>query len=394
MKRLARCILITLTIFPVFRVDAGKPLTLNSFEKSVVPFIGIQAWNTLSNDNRIDGEAVDNRYAVYFRRARIGLKGRPVERLYYNIHLSADCLGKDQYLSSRGSSNSGTIKIWSAYATYRLSASSEWLNLTTGYMLPHMSRESTTSPWAMSSLDKSETSCYLRRFATGKNNGISSGLNFGGTGSLGQKLSACYNVAVISNMNGGTTQGKEYAPLFLGHAFITFGAPERKSYKYTTADNVLNNNSFVSVGVGGSYQDECDFFEKNTTISTDLKVNLKGFHFVGEYNKMKRKSTVTYEASAFLIRSGYNIDWNHTGILEPTVCYRTFSGDDNGKEAIFFTGEDNQWDIGLNWWLNTKKIKLNVHYLINSGDGNNISMKESDDSIRGDIAVVGLQVVL
>ncbi len=394
MQKLKRIILYQIILVVSLNLYAGEPLQFNDLKKSIVPFAALQMWNTVSLDNQIEGEKVDNRFGMYFRRARIGLKGHPTDRLYYNVQLSADYLAKDRHISSKGSSNTGSIKVWSAYTTYHLIATNQWFNITTGYMLPHISREATTTPWTMSSLDKAETSCYLRRFATGKSNGISSGINLGGTGSLSEKISACYNIAFLNNMNGDNTQGKEYAPLLLGHAFFTIGDPELETYKYTTTDNMLSKKVFLSIGIGGSYQGPCDFFQKNTTLSTDLKINLMNFHLLTAYSSMKRKSIISYNAYTLLLRTGYNICWKHAGILEPTICYRSFSGDDNGADVAFYSGEDNQLDFGLNWWLNKHKLKLNAHYLLNSSHGNNFSSKADSNTKRGNLAVLGLQVVL
>ncbi|PWE00960.1 porin family protein [Marinilabilia rubra] len=391
MRKYFCCLFVSILSISAF---SGEQLKFNNFDKAVVPFVALQIWNTVSFDNQLSGEAVDSRYGMYFRRARPGFKGHPLDRLYYNVQLSADFLGKDQFLSSKGPSNTGAIKVWSAYITYRLSKQSQWFNLTTGYMLPHISRESTTTPWTMSSLDKAETSCYLRQFATGKSNGISSGINLGGTGVLSEYMSASYNFAFLSNMHGGVTQGREYAPLLIGHLILTIGATERNAYKFTADDNVLSDNIFVSFGVGASFQDQCDYFQKNTTFSTDLKLNFKGFHLLTEYSEMKRDAGVNFKAHNFLIRSGYNIDWKYSGILEPVFSYRGFYGEDNGEEVGFYTGKDTQVDVGINWWLSGQKMKINVHYLVNSGNGNNFSSKESDHTKRGNIAVLGLQVVL
>lgn len=394
MRKLALLIGIVILKTNICFTHAGNPLELNDFNKSIKPFMALQLWNTYSWNNKVEGTTPHDRFGTYFRRARFGVKGQPIDRLYYNIQLSADYLGKDQYISSKGVANTGTIKIWSAYVMYRLMINTEWFNLSSGYLLPHLSREATTTPWTMSSLDKSETSCYIRRFVTGKSNGVSPGINLGGTGSLTNKLSGQYNLSFLSNMNGGNNQGEEYSPLLLGHCFLTFGSPEQETYKYTTYDNLLTEKSFVSIGIGGSYQGKCDYFKKNTTFSSDIKINLKNFHLISEYSDMKRQIETSYRAETFLIRLGYNINWQKKGILEPSICYRAFSTDDNSPAPNLYTGEDSQIDIGLNWWIHKHHLKISAHYLNNSGKGNNFNIKVSEDTKRGDIAVIGFQVVL
>jgi hypothetical protein len=385
---------IALVLLVCASAKAGDNLNLNPFDQSVVPHFGIHLWNVASFNNQVGGETVDNRYGAYFRRVRFGFKGQPFDRFQYNLTLDADYLGKDALISSKGTPTTGALKIRYLYVTYDLTPNNEWFNLSGGMLPSHVSRESMISAWTISALDQSVTSDYIREFAIGKSNGVAPGLNLGGVGVL-NTISGGYNVGIHEYMGKGTTQGAKYAPLFLGHAYVTFGDPEREKYKYSTVDNELENKKYISFGLSGSYQGKSDFFDKNTSLSTDIKTCLGGLHFMAEYNHMYRADSASFNAKGLLLRGGYNINWKYNGILEPTLCYRSFTGDDIADEMGFYDGEDHQLDIGINWWVSGKKLKVNLHYLINFGSGDkNKNIDAADGDERGSLLAIGLQLSL
>jgi hypothetical protein len=104
MKKLALLIGILIFKASIFGAYAGNPLKLNDLKKSVKPFAALQLWHTYSWDNKVEGTTTDDRFGSYFRRARFGLKGRPMDRLYYNIQLSA------HYLYNYGKGNNFNVK--------------------------------------------------------------------------------------------------------------------------------------------------------------------------------------------------------------------------------------------------------------------------------------------
>lgn len=381
-KTFAKLIFILLSI-TTFGADV-KP--------TVDPFISVQLWNTASFKQQSSGITVDNRYSCYFRRLRFGLKGYAYERLRYQLMLTADNLGKDELTSTAFVSTGGAVKIWSAFATYQLFELSQICFISSGYMLPQMSRESVSKPWTMSSFDKQETSCYLRYFATGKNNGISPGINIGGIINT-DPVGILYNVSTLNNQYGKSSQGAQYHPLFLGQTILMFGDREFKTYGYTLDANNLKYMRSYSLGASFSYQGACDYFVENYSVSGNVKIQFDGLHLVAEYSEMHRRTTseCLVQAKTFSLRTGYNIRIK-SNILEPSVQYSQFYGEESNSE--FFTGKDALLDYGLNYWILKKNFKLNAHFMKSEGDGENRSFSVINGLSRGSMLGLGIQFMI
>lgn len=372
----------------------GENVLWNDFNTAVKPYLSMQLWTSYSSNYMVNDSLVDNRFDVQFRRLRYGIKGNPIKGLQYQLMLYSDYLGKDDYSSTKGSANTGTVKVWSAYITYKLMKNTDYFSISAGYLLPQVSRETGTDPWSTSSLDKSISTNYLREFITGKTNGMSPGINIGGMWH-GNSSHIRYNIACVENFNKGVTQGEQYAPIILGSVFYTFGHTDMNKYTFMANGNSIDKKTYISVGIGGSYQGESDFFSRNATYSADIKLGLKGYHLSAEYNRMYRKLSSTYTAHNLLIRSGYNIHWKWKGVLEPNLTFRLFKGADTDEFETLHDGFDEQIDAGINWWLSGKKLKLNFHYIYNFGKGeNNFFINKLKGTKKGELLVLGFQILL
>ena len=352
-------------VLAVTIVFADEP----TIKPTIQPYLNIQFWNLYSEGITVSGETAPDRAVSYFRRGRAGLKGKLMDQLSYNLMVSFDYLGKDPNLSSKGKVNTGDFSIWSAYATYQVFPKSQWLMITGGTFLPHMSRESVTSPWTTSSLDKGETSCYLRQFATGKTNGICPGINIGGLGAVG-KNQLLYNVAYVNRQDATSIITEKWSPVMLGHLIFNIGDKEWSSYKYTLSGNSLKKQKLLSLGVGASTQGETDAFKSSDTYGADLLFCRNGFKLDGEYYFLKRKNTDDYLATCLQIRASYNFFLKKDWILEPAFMLNQFKGDDSYKDASFCDGEDKIIDAGLNLISGKRKMKIGLHYINRSGNGN------------------------
>lgn len=370
---------------------AGKSEDEN-FKPTISPYLKIQFWNVFSDGITVGEEISGNRFASYFRRGRFGVKGKALPELTYDLMLSLDNLGKDSFMSTKGAVNSGNITVWSAYFTYKLSKNSGWLNATGGYFLPHVSRESTTTPWSVSSLDKTENSCYIRQFVTGKTNGISPGINFGGMGNIGKPL-LMYNIAIINRQDVPGIMNKSWSPVWLGHVMINFGQPEFKKYKYTFLNNLLKKQTSATLGVGFSDQGETDVFQTSKTFSADATIYFGCLKMDGEFSHLYRKNQFSYHANCAMVRAGYNFFVKKELVLEPMVMFEHFEGDENFNDASFFDGTDQKIDLGLNLISKTKNIKVNLHYVFHKGDGKK-NHYINNDKYPGDYIVLGCQFLI
>ncbi len=362
------------------------------FNPTIKPYANIQFWNVYSQNFEVAGVEMPDRVASYFRRGRVGLKGQVMDGLTYNVQCAFDYLGKSENLSLKGKVNASTISLWSAYFTYQPMVKSQWVMLSGGTFLPHLSRESVTSPWTTSSLDKGETSTYLRRFVTGKTNGICPGINIGGLGDIG-KSHLLYNVAMISRQDNSSYTQTEWSPLFIGHAVVTIGDKEWSSYKYTFSGNPLKKLTFLSLGVGGSTQGKTDVFKSSSTYGADFLMLLKNFKLDGEYYWLNRKNTTDYLATCFQLRGSYNFFLQKGWVLEPAVMICQFDGDDTYQDASFYDGEDNLLDTGVNLISNKRKIKLSLHYIHRTGEATS-NHRVTSSGTYGDYFNLGIQLMI
>jgi len=372
-----------------FNAVEGKGENHYSEDKAVIPYANFQIWNTYAWDEKIAEGPVDDRFSPFVRRGRVGLKGAPYENLYYNVQLSFDNLGKDDYMV-RGTNNVKSIDVWSAYFTWTIPKTTLF-NLSSGFMLPHISRECTTNPWSVSSLDKAYTSCYLRRFVTGKNNGIGPGVNLGGFKNF-KHASVIYNLGVYNNLNNSTTAGVKYAPLYVGRVVFTLGAPELKKYKYTLSSTFFGKKRSVSLGVGGSRQGAADSYTSNRTYGMDLLLEYNGFHVDGEYYWLEREASgKTFDYTTSHVRVSYRMKIGKC-FLEPSFMHMAFEGEDAAPSG-FYNGTHYLNDYGINWHIASKKLKLYFHVVSQYGSGTK-NYLISNGGEKGDYAALALQVTL
>ena len=380
--------LILLLVLATTRILADEPL----IKPTVQPYANLQFWSLYSEGLNVDGAKAPGRFVSYFRRGRIGLKGKLMERVSYNVQCSFDYLGKDANLASKGKANASTLSLWYANATWKALPNSSWLMITAGTFLPHLSREAATSSMTTSSLDKMETSNYLRQFVTGKTNGVCPGINIGGLGAVG-KSQLLYNVAMVNRQDNSSVTKRNWSPVFLGHAILNIGDNEWNKYKYTLTGNLLQKRKLVSIGIGASSQGKTDIFEFSSTYGSDVIIYLGGLKVDGSYYFLQRKNQEDYLATCSLIRASYNFFLKKDWILEPAIALDQFNGDSTYKDATFYDGKDQILDTGLNLISAKRKVKLSLHYIHRTGDGNSNHLVTSS-GIYGDYANLGIQITI
>lgn len=379
-----KTLIIALFLLPFAKCVLGEEKE-EKFKPTITPYLKVQFWNAYSESLHTSDGDLAARMAFYFRRIRPGIKGYVLPGLSYDLMLTLDYLGIPENISPKGQAPGG-VNVWSFYMTYHLSKNTDWLNLTGGYFLPHISREATTSPWTVSSLDKAETSNYIRYFVTGKANGVAPGINLGGTGKAGASH-IIYNVALVNRQDATSIQTKEWSPVFMGHAILNFGAPEFKDYKYVFSNNQLRKQTSLSLGAGFSKQGQTDVFKSSATYGFDVMAYFGSLKFDGEYYRLLRKTDDNYKGSCLMGRLSYNVFLKKGLVLEPAIMYEQFLGDDTGA---YFDGKDKRLDVGVNLISIAQKVKLNFHYVMFEGEGQN-NRYIKNGKYPGNYAVLGLQ---
>lgn len=353
-------------------------------DKAFSPVVGVESWLTYSMNEQKNGVEYVNRADASLRRVRFGAKGSPYNWLSYAIELNLDRLGEDPNASTKGSYNG--LDIWKAFVTAKLTRD-DLIHLHIGYYWAAIALDYVTSPWTVSSFDKTRADWYLRNFMTGRGNGIESGFGFGGLKNF-DGFGVNYQIGAFSPA---AFSGKEYAnPLFTGRLMLSFGNPEQKTYKIRHSGNHWNTRNGVTVGLGGATMGKVDngsgtAFDQSNAYGADISATNGGLKVEGEYFKMKRKATGLddYNGTEWFIRCSYNIPVKST-FVEPTFTYEQYEG--KGASSLYkYIGDDKTFDIGVNWYLNKDKLKMSAHY---------VNQKGSTSSNVGDYFGLAFQVRL
>ncbi len=341
-------------------------LTINK-EKMFKPIVGVQTWATYTMGEEKNGTEYADRADVSFRRLRFGATGNPFSWLKYAVELNADRLGEDSYAATKGSYSG--LGIWKAYITAKLLKDSEFLNLEAGYFWAAIGRESSTSPWAVASFDKTRSSWFLRSFNTGAGNGIISGLALAGIKNY-DNFGIGYRI--------GTYEPSTYASskygnrLYTGRFMLSFGDPEQKTYKYTLSGNQWRKRNGITIGFGGAtmsngYITTDTYFDKSNSYGADILINLSGLRIDGEYYKMNRTMTGAddFDGKEMRVCLAYNFVVGKR-YLEPTITYDKYEGE--GNSTLFkHIGRDETFDIGVNYYISKANLKLALHYVAQGG---------------------------
>lgn len=364
--------------------EKGHSFSLGEFQKdkAFTPLVGVQSWVTYSMHEVRNDEEYANRFNASFRRLRFGAKGSPYKWLSYEFELSLDRLGEDNYAAIKGSYKG--LEVWKAYLTAKLSKN-DLVHLHAGYYWAAISRDFNTSSWTVSSFDKTAADGFLRNFLTGKINGIESGLGFGGLKNW-NGFGLSYRIGAYSPA---AYAGKQhFNPLLTGRLILSIGDPEQATYNYMLCGNHWNKRNGLSIGFGGARQGSVDtgtVFDCSKAYGADLMASLGGFKLEGEYYKMKRElgGSAGFDGTEWFVRCGYNFRFKTT-LVEPTLTYDYYEGD--GDKALFnYIGNDETFDVGINWHLNKDKLKIALHYLNQQG---------SASSCLGDLIGMSLQMRL
>ena len=336
-------------------------------EKMFNPVVALESWVTYSMGEVKNSSEYANRTDVSFRRFRFGASGTPYSWLKYNFQLYLDRLGEDAFASTKGSY--GNIGIWNANITAKLIKESELLNIETGYFWAAISREYNTSPWAVGAFDKTRACWYMRNFITGTGNGIVSGIALGGLKYF-NKFGISYRIGTYEP---DLYQSKEFASrLYTGRIMFSFGDPEETVYKYMLSGNQWGKRKGITIGIGASTQSDgklsdTTFFDMSNAYGADILINYEGLHIDGEYFMFDRKAigTENFNGIEYHIRAGYSLVVAGK-YIEPVITYEKYKGE-GAKSLYKYIGDDYTYDLGINWYMNKDKLKLALHYVIQSG---------------------------
>lgn len=344
----------------------------------------VQLWGTYSTGQQVFNatisqyEAVDDRFNVSLRRARIVFNGDPYPRLGYTLALFYDQTGYDILSAGLGATNKDqpAVGVWDAFGQYRLGKKRSAPVLTAGYFRPQMQRESITTAWAPTSFEKAMSQNYVRRHLAGTGPGRATGLNIGGLW-LGQNIGLNYNAGLFTPVAAafdGSSGGRKWAPLWAGRLSLQLGQPEMTAYKIAYETNYFNQRKGLSLDFNASNQGATDRFDRSTGYGPGFLFNWGPFNADGEWIWLQREGTAGKAlAQTGHLRAGYNLRAGRY-LLEPTAMFMAFSGETaaEGQSAAaalgMSSGSERTYDVGLNVYFDRRNLKLYLHYVWRQGD--------------------------
>lgn len=396
-----------------------NPYALKTPDFKIEPYAQLQGWAVYSmdrsaqNDNDVALDKADPRLNFFFRRARIGFRGKPYKNLSYQVSLYYDNAGHDSQAATRattlpaidsnGKSAGGpaTVGVWDSILSWKVSDTSDMYHVTFGYFRPQISRESITAAFNVNSFEKAPSQNYVRQAVIGRGFGRGTGINLGGLseGGFNYNLGIFNKVTNGETVNGtvlGETQGSDSQSLvYVGRAAWTFGDKEMDKYGLSYNINYFGKRKGLTVALSGSTQDRTPKYSANDVVGGDMLFNWGPWQVDGEFFYIYKKNRGAKDYSRARtghLRGGYNFFLANGTVLEPALMVSGFYG----EEGSDYTGRDLTVDVGLNWYLDQNRYKFYVHYVKQDGDGNNLVHKEpSGTNVNvgydyGDYAGVGL----
>lgn len=375
----------------------GQAPLLNKLE----PYAQLQGWAvySLERNSQNDADAGLDKAApranFFFRRANLGFRARPYENLSYSLSFFFDNAGHDSQAASRtgtlpvttsGNSTdvtkaSATIGLRDSFFTWKVSES-DLAHVTFGYFRPSISRESLTSGLNVNSFEKAPVQNYVRQSVIGRGFGRGTGINVGGLSDSGFN----YNIGVFNKVTTGEqvgsntlgeTQGSvENSLVYVARGAWSFGDREMEKYGVVGYNiNYFGKRKGLTLALNGSTQDSTPTYKANRVIGADVLFNWGPWNVDGEFFYIFKKNTgeSSYaRARTGHLRLGHNFFLNNGTVLEPAVMAFGFFG----EEGADYTGRDNVYDVGLNWYLDQNKYKCYLHYVAQDGDGSNLVHKD------------------
>lgn len=361
--------------------------------------VAFQVWTTYTmgaetiNPESAQFEAVDDRLNFQLHRSRLSFSGQPYKTIKFNLTSAYDFVGQDVLGGTEQPGNNGAsprLRLWNATVHWQLNPAHQKLNLTAGYFLPQIGRESITAALRSNSFEKAWSQNYLRRHLVGTGPGRVGGVNLGGLIKTSDKFSYSYDVGVFnpSFANfGGTSAGREYSPLLVGRLVGYFGDPEMENYTLGHKVNYFGKRNGLSLALSVARQGENDIFSRNTAVGTDFLLNWQNISLDGEWTFLARETevgpqTFSVNSSTGYLRLGINFTMKNGYVFEPVVMHVQYNGEEEAEDQIRAlglgspSGTERITDFGVNLYFNPS-LKLSLFYTLRNGDSG-----ELDDALQ------------
>lgn len=317
----------------------------------------------------------DGRLLFLMRRARLGADFQYGPRVKARIIAELDQLGP-VVLGDPNVQSPWDIGLLDAFLSFRIS-DGEQLNVTAGFFRPQISRESITAAWAVTSMDKSYTQGFPRKFLTGNPYGRTAGINVGGLFSIGDGLQLRYDAGAFSPGNKLNTDGTgdpEWRNdlLLAGRVALSLGDPEDQRYGLGHRINYFGKRKGISIALqaargSGPYGDRILY-------GLDLLANSGPWQLDGEVMEMLGHGDTRSVNHSGHVRLAWNAFLDNGDVLQPFAMYSFFLGPLGLEDQVraieqgMYGGGSFMYSAGMTWHLNPQKVWLTLQYSVNAGD--------------------------
>jgi hypothetical protein len=352
----------------------------------------VQLWGLYSTRFEVydpaskDFKRVDDRLNIYLRRARLLFSGEPYPRLRYVVNFFFDQAGRDILAAGIGASNqpSPAVGVWDAFFQWKPLENTEALYLVAGWFRPQLQRENITSGWSVASMEKSNSQIYVRQHLTGTAFGRAAGVNIGGLIN-GENFGLNYNVGLfnpVATGYAGNSAGKAFSPLLAGRIVWTIGDAELRQYGINYETNFHSQRRGLSLDFNFSSQGETDLFSASQAFGPGFLFNYGPWNLDGEWMVMRRRGWRAGNASgideivarggAGHLRASLNVPAGRY-MLEPAAMIMCFQGEREAQKQLDAaalqspSGQEFAYDVGINWYLDRRNLKLTLHYVARDG---------------------------
>jgi hypothetical protein len=387
------------------------------------PVVALQTWGVYTiNAQQFDDDlqsyvGLADRPGFMLRRSRLGGSFRANDQVKVKVVAAIDQVGHQPLDGTVGGTNNGSfprVGLWNAWVDWQLLEGSDKLHLIGGYYTPMVSRESVTSAFDVASMEKAFSQWYIRKHLTGKGPGRTAGLTLAGLvpGPFDQSLLK-YGVGVHNPKI--LDEEDASVALFTGRISAYIGDVEDIGFKLADPANDFTDRRLFTIGASGGWQATADGTRTSWTTGGDFSLRyshvcLEGeWYWLGdahqdEFVAMESGTQTGFLRMSTLHRVGEQY-W-----LEPSVMWMFFRGAMDGNAQIVaqeldsYSGAENTFDAGLNFYFKQRKLKLYVHYTWrtgdpgDAGDGAMVNMYFVQSEVgairRGNWLGVGLNVVL
>lgn len=374
-RRFFWILIVSMVANTIYGQEAEKPaLTAKVF--SLFQFWSVYEYGQdIWDEDRGVYEKREGRFLMLGRRARLGADFHYGDRVYLRIMTELDQIGP-VVLGDPEKNPPLDLNLLDVFATLKV-FEEEGLYLTIGQFRPQISRESITSAWQVSSMDKSFTQTYIRKFLTGNPFGRAAGINLGGIHEVAEGFSLRYDAGIFTPNHSYDRDGVSGADwrnqlLLATRLVMQFGEPESARYGLGHHINYFGRRNGFSLGLQATALPGTT--GSRHSLGIDILANRGPWQVDGEIHYMLGDRDSREINTTGHIRGAVNFPLSGEQVVQPFFMWGFFRGP-TGHEAQegayiqgLYSGWAEQISAGLIYHIEPDRIWLTLQYTHHGGD--------------------------